>query len=328
MLHGKIKYTLLSLLLLAVLSACQKNVPSPDAWDLSEEQLDSLHFAQRHHYSEGANFIVIVDSLELLPSPPDEMFLNQGSCWINDDDRLVVAEIRAVKADTTDSIWVKVARDQMTMGWVPENRLLHSIVPDDPISQFIHLFSSKVLLFFIVLLVLAIIFQLVRSIRKKRIRMIHFNDINSIYPTLLCMDIAGAAVLYSTIQLFYPEIWQEFYYHPTLNPFGQGFVLGAFLVLVWSFFILLLATLDDVRHKLDIDNSLPYIISLGGFILVLYLFFTLTTLIYIGYVFLPLYWLFALLHFRRHSIWHYNCGRCGKPLRHKGICPHCGALNT
>ena len=52
---------------------------------------------------------------------------------------------------------------------------------------------------------------------------------------------------------------------------------------------------------------------------------------------LPNYWigyllLIAYTYFSIHVYFHvthfpYHCGHCGKPLRHKGICPHCGAMN-
>ena len=41
-------------------------------------------------------------------------------------------------ADSVDSVWVKVARDQETMGWVHEKELLEKVVPVDSVSQFIH----------------------------------------------------------------------------------------------------------------------------------------------------------------------------------------------
>lgn len=317
------------LLILPLLMGCRPKTAAPDAWDYTPEQLDSLRFIATHHYSRGYNFKVEADSLMLHYTLPADGGPTDDSCMITRHNRLVVADIRILPVpQDNDSVWIKVARDQMTMGWVSENKLLRAVVPDDPISQFIHLFSDRVLLFFVVLTVAAIGFQLARSVRRKRIRMVHVNDIDSLYPTLLCMAVASAAVLYSTIQMWQPDAWQCFYFHPTLNPFGQSFVLTAFLLAVWSILILLLATVDDVIHKLHFDAALPYLLSLGGFVLVLYLFFTLTTLIYVGYVCLPLYWAFALHRYLSTGRRRYVCGQCGKPLSRKGVCPHCGTPNV
>ena len=46
-------------------------------------------------------------------------------------------------------MWVKVARDQQLMGWIHEQDLLSSVVPNDPISRFIYLFSLRHLPFFV-----------------------------------------------------------------------------------------------------------------------------------------------------------------------------------
>lgn len=62
---------------------------------------------------------------------------------------------------------------------------------------------------------------------------VHFNDIDSFYPTLLCLLVASSATLYASIQMFGAETWRHFYYHPSLNPFAllaswtlHGFRLG------------------------------------------------------------------------------------------------------
>ncbi|MDE5788422.1 MAG: zinc ribbon domain-containing protein, partial [Bacteroidaceae bacterium] len=58
------------------------------------------------------------------------------------NDPLVVAQIEIIPEDPMDSVWVKVARDQMTQGWIHESELLEAVVPDDPISQGIYIFSN------------------------------------------------------------------------------------------------------------------------------------------------------------------------------------------
>ena len=72
----------------------------------------------------------------------DTMYVSKG-------DRIVVAAIQTVPTDSIDSIWVKVAHDQVTQGWIRESELLEGVSPDDPISQFIDIFSDVHLLVFL-----------------------------------------------------------------------------------------------------------------------------------------------------------------------------------
>ena len=52
-----------------------------------------------------------------------------------------MADIRIMSVDSIDSVWVQVARDQQTFGWIHESKLLPNVVPDDPnIAIYIHLF--------------------------------------------------------------------------------------------------------------------------------------------------------------------------------------------
>ena len=82
-----------------------------------------------------------------------------------------------------------------------------------------------------------------RKILKKNAHIVHFNDISSFYPTLLAVIVALSAAFYASIQLFAPETWREFYFHPSLNPFSQPLLLNIFLVLVWAMLIIGLATI-------------------------------------------------------------------------------------
>ena len=111
------------------------------------------------------------------------------------DDRLVVAEVMIVPEDSVDSVWVKVVRDQSTMGWVHEQDLLARVVPDDSISRFIHAFSNTHLIYFLSVLGVLSVLWLVRRMRRKRFHIVHFDDIGSCYPTLLCLTLSGAATL-------------------------------------------------------------------------------------------------------------------------------------
>jgi hypothetical protein len=101
-------------------------------------------------------------------------------------------------------------------------------------------------------------------------------------------------VLYSSIQLFGPETWRHFYYHPSLNPFALPFWLGVFISSVWAIIILGLATIDDVYHSLPLADAILYLIGLGAICAVVYVVFSITTLSYIGYPLLIAYYYFAI----------------------------------
>ena len=208
-------------------------------------------------------------------------------------ERLVVADICAVPTDSIDSVWVKVARDQLTQGWLRESDLLKAVSPDDPISQFIDYFSNAHLLVFLAFCVIVGGAYGLRRLMRKGAKIVHFNDIPSFYPTLLCLLISSSAVLYSSIQLFAPESWRHFYYHPSLNPYALPWHLGLFVTSVWAIVIVAIATIDDVRHHLPLGQVILYLGGLAAVCAVDYVVFSVTTLYYIGYPLLIAYFVFA-----------------------------------
>ena len=222
---------------------------------------------------------------------------------------------------------MKVARDQDTFGWIHEHDMLTAVSPDDPISEFIDFFSDAHLLIFLGLIVVVGAVFVIRKLNIRQAKLVHFNDIPSFYPTLLCILVATAAMLYSSIQVFDPEKWRHFYYHPTLNPYAVPFSLGAFLVSLWAMLIVFIAVLDDVRRLLPFANALLYLLGLGATCAAVYVVFSFFTLYYIGYPLYAAYVVFALWCYFRRPRPRYQCGRCGSLLYDKGTCPHCGALN-
>jgi len=76
-----------------------------------------------------------------------------------------------------------------------------------------------------------------------------------------------------------------------------------------------------------LGGSISYLASLSAVCAVLYLVFTLTTPLYIGYVLLVAYFAFAIQQYWRNKPSHIACGMCGHAIRSRGFCPHCGALN-
>ncbi len=295
--------------MLLLTSCYNKGQMTPDAWDMTNKQLDSISFYTTHHYTQNYNFVVTGDSLVLVAQQIQDMavpdvvsseiqsekgVMQKDSVTIRRHERIVVADIRTVPADTIDSIWVKVARDQLTFGWIHESELLAQVSPDDPISQFIDIFSDTHQLAFFALLVVIAVAYGVRRLLRRGAYIVHFNDIPSFYPTLLCLLVATSAVIYSSIQLFGPESWRHFYYHPSLNPFALPFYLGMFISSVWAIIIVGIATVEDVWRKLPTGASVLYLGGLAGVCAFNYVVFSVTTLYYVGYPLLLAYYVFAV----------------------------------
>lgn len=286
-----------------------------------ESSKDSVAAVVRERpYALNSNFRVTADTLWLHQLPLLD------SIPVKEGDELVVAEITARKEMEGDSVWVKVARDQETIGWVPEHQLLSHIVPVDPISRCIHLFSnSHALPFFLVLAVFFLCF-VYRALRRKQIKLIWLNDIDSVFPITLSWLMAAAATLYNSMQHFVPETWERYYYDPSLNPFDLPFVLGLFVLSVFLILLLGVALLDDLFHQTTMEVAFFYLLGLASCCIFLYIFFTYLW-VYLAYVAFIAYSVWCVRRLRKANSYPYACGACGAKMRSKGICPHCGALN-
>lgn len=313
-----------------ILTSCYQQGPlTSDAWNLTEKQVDSISFYTTHHYTQNFNFLVKSDTLRLIVQHPTEVVNGfiVDTISVMPGERVVVADITKMPADTIDSVWVKVARDQQTIGWVHEAELLPNVEPDAPISRFIDFFSNTHLLIFMAVFVVVAASYIVMIQLRRKAKIVHLNDIDSVYPACLAVLVAAAAVFYSTIQLFAPESWRHYYYHPTLNPFSVPFHLGIFLLSVWALAIMALATIDDIRKRLPLGEAVVYLLGLMGVCSLNYVVFSVSTLYYVGYPLLLAYFVFAVWRYLRYSSYRYLCGACGKKLKKKGVCPHCGAIN-
>ena len=298
-------------------------------WGGREARFDSLNFRIKHHYSQGFNFIVRSDSLELLRQQPEEAInkLETDSFSVKKGKLVVVADVRILSADKTDSVWIHIATEDAKFGWIHESKLLKQVDPADPISQFISTFSNIHLLFFLIVISIIAVGYMFRKIRKRNARIVHFNDINSLYPTLLTTVVATSATFYASIQLFAPETWREFYFHPSLNPFSQPLLLNIFLLLVWAMLIIAITTVDDVRRLLKSTDAVLYLGGTASICAVNYIIFSITTLYYIGYLLLVVYLYFAFKKYWVHHSEKYYCGNCGMYLHRRGRCPRCGTMN-
>ena len=280
-------------------------------------------FTATHHYNQNYNFVVKADSMVIYENPDTAIY---DSIIVYRGDQLVVAEIKTISNDTIDSVWVKLARDQMSQGWTRECDLLNGVAPDDPISQFIDLFSNNHLLLFLALVVIVTASYGLRKLYRRDAYIVHFHDISSVLPTMLAILVATSATVYATIQNFAPENWRHFYFHPTLNPFAVTPVIGLFVSLVWALIITGIAVVEDVTRRLPFGSAVLYLLGLAAVCAVDYVVFSIFTLYYIGYVLLAAYIWFAVSRLRL-VLARYVCGNCGKRIPGLGKCPHCGAVN-
>ena len=103
--------------------SCYNQGPlTSDAWNLTEQQLDSISFYTTHHYTQGYNFVVSRDSLNILEQqsemmPVPDILTSEftagyetmpllslvDSIKLLCHERVVVADIRTVNLGTTES---------------------------------------------------------------------------------------------------------------------------------------------------------------------------------------------------------------------------------
>ncbi len=306
---------------MATIVSCHHSEPVVSQKNDTTTVSDSIGDSINRHYNLNTNFEVTSDSLMLQQLPlTDFVPVYKG-------DKLVVAEFMLQPEDSIDNVWVKVARDQYAIGWVRESDLLPKVVPLDSVSQFIHFFSNSHTPIFLAILAIFGVAYILRAFKKRRIHLAWFNDLESVFPALLSFFIATAATLYVTIQKFCPDLWQQFYYDPSLNPFKLPFIISIFMVNFWLIVLVGIATLDDILHHTHFDTVFFYLLGLMSYCILLYLFFTVATYLYLGYICLPLYGLWSYSRIQKSSKFHYLCGNCGSKMKKKGICSHCGAIN-
>lgn len=256
--------------------------------NLSQMQADSLIFRLTHHYSLNYNFIVKSDSLTLVPKEND---LIRDTCRIYKEDVIAVADIKFGARDSVDTIWIKVARDQFTMGWVPEQELLLSTTPDNTISQLIDFLSGSRVIWMSCLSLLGIAAIIINRRRQKADSIIanpiaFLSDIDSPYPAVFLTLTALLACLYASIQNFVPEYWQEYYFHPTLNPLVLPPVMAILVTIVWTLITTYIAVIDEVYHNFYFAPGATFLMKLTGLAMIIYLVVSWSTLIYIGYALL------------------------------------------
>ena len=256
--------------------------------NITPKQVDSLMFRLTHHYSENFNFLVKADSLRLIPREGD---LILDTCNVYKDDIIAVAAIKVVPGDSIDSIWVKVASNQTTMGWIREKELLKGTTPDDLISELLDALSSSRVIWMSALIVIGLVAFIIG--RKKTVKgkeLLHLLDfldeMQSPYPALFLLFVAIMASLYASVQNFVPEFWQEYYFHPTLNPLVLPPVMATLVVVLWLVIITLIAVVDEVYHHFYFVPGIIHLTKIVGAGMLVYIVVSWTTLIYVGYLLL------------------------------------------
>lgn len=318
---------------MAMTASCYRDKPAKSGQGTTTDSVttvtDTVTSDSLRHYGIGYNFIVHDDSLLLIEQQPEEHVsqLEIDTIAIDHNKQLAVMDIRMVPQDSIDSVWVQLISEDGTSGWIHESTLLPNVVPTDPISQFIMFFSDIHIMVALIIVGLLSVVYVMRLAKKRNAPIVHFRDIPSFYPTLLCIIVACSATFYASLQMFGADTWQHFYYHPSLNPFILPPILAIFIASVWAMLIVGVATVEDVRHHLRFEDAVIYLANLVGMCGILYIVFSISTLYYIGYLLLIAYIWFALKKYKPLHTDHYLCGNCGKRLYKKGECPHCGAIN-
>ncbi len=336
------KFFTRSFLLLMVIAVTACHYPhKEDRWvSADEHKTDSVAFREIHHYWCGENFVA-VDSFFIQERQPDAHFAyaQDNNITVRKGDAMVVQEIVPDTQSCPGTYWIRIttvgnpesadAVQTPRNGWVTEKILLSHSVPDSPISRFIYIFSNQRLKLVMIFIASGLLLYILQAYRRRHIYLVYFHDINSFYPTLLCMIVAGAALLYQSLQELVPETWVEYYFHPTLNPLNPQlpFVMNVFLAAVWLIIFISIAVVDELRQLPNFTQAVMYVISLFGFCAFLYTVFTLLPPFPAGYVVLPLYWIGSILYFKLRQRPMYFCGFCGKNIPDLGKCPHCGAVN-
>lgn len=322
----------ISLLLCLFSVSCHRAVgDSDDAWvEARGNEVDTLAFRQKNHFGVGDFFVLSKPLLlqEALTVIEEENF-NISLVKLNEGTSVAVMGVKRIYVADSSKICLHLGGDE-GVGWTTKEKFLEAAVPDSPISKILHYLRGRVFFIAAILFVIAVMLYTIRYCRKLSTPFVHFKDVNSFYPTLVCLAVSFLAVLYESIQMFEPHVWLSYYFSPTLNPFHEGLSLSVslFVASVWSVLILVIATIDDLFHLHDFSKVSAYFAGLLCICCGLYITFTLLTKIYVGYPLLLAYALGAFYRHHQYAHSHYQCLTCGQRLIHEDTCPSCGRKVT
>jgi hypothetical protein len=174
------------------------------------------------------------------------------------------------------------------VGWIHESELLKGATPDDLISEMLDALSSSRAIWMSAIVAIglvAIIIGRKKTIKKRELLHLpsFLDEMQSPYPALFLLLVAIMASIYASVQNFVPEFWQEYYFHPTLNPLVLPPVMAALVVVLWLVIITFIAVIDEVYHHFYFVPGIIHLVKISGAAMLVYLFISWTTLIYIGY---------------------------------------------
>ena len=120
----RLQRILLLTTIVAAFAGCYNQKPSAVG---SSKRNTSSSVADNKHircYSRNYNFVVKADSMPIIRQQPEEILNHMltDTVFVHKSNHLVVADIRILPNDSIDSVWVQLARDQDTFGWIHEGR--------------------------------------------------------------------------------------------------------------------------------------------------------------------------------------------------------------
>ena len=264
------RYVILISIILHSLTSLHAQQPvvldSDTLLELTHQQADSLSFRFMHHYTINFNFLIVVDSMALVPHETDII----DTCYVYKDDVVVVADIRY---SNQGDVWIKLFCDQMTMGWVKETELLKCAIPNDRISEALFWLSGSRGVWMSLLLLLGIFGFFFMMKRKRKIHVFQKQTprIVTLYSVMLVMLVIVLATLYAGIQTFAPEYWQEYYFHPTLNPLMLPNIMALLVLSVWLVVIVFIALIFVIYDYFFFAEGVYYLLETTGICMLAYL---------------------------------------------------------
>lgn len=190
--------------------------------------------------AEGTRLVVSADSIILQArhdytdeSSPQTRSIPKGN-------ELLVLQAERDAADTT-MIWIELAQESQSAGWIEWQSLIRDTAPSGPISRLLHKALSPTGKTITILLAIASLCLCILSSRRKQ----------GLYLSL------SAGVLFLMLVVFVlcfssgdVRLW-NYYLSPTLSPFSpfMPFLLRLLIVLFWADAVLWLATLFSLRSE-------------------------------------------------------------------------------
>lgn len=268
------------------------------------------------------NLELIADSvaLELLPVKNTFVHLYKGEL-------VVAAGIEVYPEEDKDSIYVKVVHSEELQGWLPQRLLVTEFVPDNGLSRFIFaLYRIPSSFLFLLMMIFTGLSPRLYS-RRNQDGLLFLGIAGSPYPAFVLLLVATASTVYESMQMYASSVWLRFLYDPVFSPFGQPWLLFAFIALCWFILIAAIASVEDLFGRLSFADALVQVVALFCCAVFCHLLFTFFTRYYVGYLLLPMLVVWLVARVVRTWQTAYYCGNCGYGLRAKGVCPSCGAIN-